>query len=137
MRDPTDEVKTMTTITERQTAIDDFLERAAKAMFPKSRETLIDVRTRNAEGDTALHLAALWGDEEAVKQLLMSGAFVDERGAAGRSALYYAVLKGHAAVAERLLAAGADPDLCMDLGMSPRVVAHQLRDERLIRLMEP
>ena len=127
----------MTTITERQTAIDDFLERAAKAMFPKSRETLIDVRTRNAEGDTALHLAALWGDEEAVKQLLMSGAFVDERGAAGRSALYYAVLKGHAAVAERLLAAGADPDLCMDLGMSPRVVAHQLRDERLIRLMEP
>lgn len=126
----------MTSIAERQPAVNDFLERAAKAMFPRSVETLIDVRTKSAEGDTALHLAALWGDEEAVEQLLRSGAFVDERGAGGRSPLYYAVLKGHAGVAERLLAAGADPDLGTDLGMSPRVVAHRLGNQGLIRLLE-
>lgn len=122
------------TTTERQQSITSILEQTAKAMFPVEREASIDVRTKNADGDTALHIAALGGDEGAVAQLLMAGAFVDEPGAGGRSALYYAALKGHTDIAAQLVAAGADPDMVMDLGMSPRTVATQHKDQRLIQL---
>jgi ankyrin repeat protein len=104
-------------------------------MFPHNGVTTIDVRTKNAAGDTPLHLAALWGDEEAVGQLLQAGAYVDEPGAGGRTALYYAILEGHLGVAERLIAAGADPDREADVGISPRDIAAQRRDDRVTRLL--
>lgn len=113
-----------------------FLAQAAKAMFPHQRERSIDVRSKSADGDTALHMAALWGDAAAVEQLLRAGAFVNEPGAGGRTALYYAALEGHAAVAEHLIAAGADPDLVVDIGMSSRDVASQRKDERMMELFE-
>lgn len=116
--------------------INSFLEQAAKAMFPDHGERPIDVRSKSADGDTALHMAALWGDVAAVEQLLAAGAFVNELGAGGRTALYYAALEGHVAVVERLLAAGADPDLVVDIGMSSRDVASQREDKRMMELFE-
>ena len=127
----------MTAMAEQRLGVAALLERAAMAMFPEDRRGPIDVRTKSADGDTALHVAALWGDRAAVEQLLKAGAFVDEPGAGGRTALYYAALKGHVSVAEHLIAAGANPDLRMDLGMSPRAVALQLEDGRLIELFAP
>jgi len=124
----------MTTTIERQRSATTVLEQTAKAMFSGARGALLDVHAKNADGDTALHIAALDGNEDAVAQLLSAGAYVDEPGAGGRSALYYATLKGHAGVAAQLVAAGADPDIVMDLGMSPRTVATQHKDERLLRL---
>jgi len=126
----------MTTTAEPHPPATATLERAADAKLSDDWVTPLDVRTKSADGDTALHIAALRGDEEAVARLLKSGAFVDEPGAGGRSALYYATLKGHIAIAERLIAAGADPDLRMDLGMSPRSIAHQLEEKRLMGLFE-
>ncbi len=127
----------MTATEEQRQGVSAFLERAAKAMFSEERRAPIDVRTKSADGDTALHMAALWGDPEAVAQLLKAGAFVDEPGAGGRTALYYAALKGHVDVAACLVDAGANPDVRMDLGMSPRAVALQLGDEALIELLAP
>jgi ankyrin repeat protein len=124
----------MTTLAERHSSIAAVLEQAAKSMFPKTARTSIDVRTRSATGDTALHMAALRGDATAVRKILTAGAFVDARGAGGRTALYYAALKGHLESARCLVAAGANPDLVMDLGMSPRTVAAQLRDRPLTEL---
>jgi ankyrin repeat protein len=115
---------------------DSMLEQAARSMYSKNGETSIDVRSKNADGDTALHVAALWGDVSVVDRLLQAGAFVNEPGAGGRTALYYAALEGHQAVAERLLAAGADPDQIVDIGMSSRDVASQRKDERLLELFE-
>jgi len=111
-----------------------FLAQAAKAMFPDQGAQAIDVRSKSADGDTVLHMAALWGDAGAVEQLLKAGAFVNEPGAGGRTALYYAALEGHLAVAEQLIAAGADPDLSVDIGMSSRDVASQRKDERMMEL---
>ncbi len=127
----------MTAMAEQRQGVAAFLERAAKTMFPEDRRGPIDVRTKSADGDTALHMAALWGDRQAIEQLLKAGAFVDEPGAGGRTALYYAALKGHVGVAECLVAAGANPDLRMDLGMSPRAVALQVEDGPLIELFAP
>lgn len=126
----------MTTIAQQSPSVSAILQQAARTMFPSNRARTIDVRTKSADGDTALHMEALWGDEAAVDQLLKAGAFVDEPGARGRSALYYATLEGHLGVAERLVTAGANPDLVMDLGMSPRSIALQIGDQRLIELFE-
>ena len=116
--------------------VNSFLAQAAKAMFPDQGERPLDVRSKSADGDTALHMAALWGDVAAVEQLLTAGAFVNEVGAAGRTALYYAALEGHVAVAERLVAAGADPDMVVNIGMSSRDVAAQREDKSMMELFE-
>ena len=116
--------------------VNGFLAQAARAMFPDQGERSIDVRSKSADGDTALHMAALWGDAAAVDQLLTAGAFVNELGAGGRTALYYAALEGHVAVAERLITAGADPDLVVNIGMSSRDVASQRGDQRMMELFE-
>jgi ankyrin repeat protein len=126
----------MTTNVQAPPSVADILAQAAKALFPNEGKASIDVRTKSADGDTALHVAALWGDEAAVDQLIKAGAFVDEPGGGGRTALYYAALKGHVSVAERLIAASADPDHVGDLGMSPRGIAQQIGDERMIKLFE-
>ena len=126
----------MTTNAQASQPVVAFLEQAARAMFPEQGDRPIDVRSKSAAGDTALHMAALWGDAAAVEQLLRAGAFVDEPGAGGRSPLYYAALEGHVGVAERLVAAGADPDLVVDIGMSCRDVASQREDQRLMELFE-
>ena len=123
----------MTRIAERQQSVNDILEQTGRAMFP-GEPVAIDVRTKDHDGDTALHLAALAGDEQAVRELLRAGAFVDELDANRRSPLYYAALKGHVAVVGPLLAAGANPDLTMELGLSPRVIAQRHRDQSLLQL---
>lgn len=126
----------MTTNVQGTQPVNSFLAEVAKVMFPDQGDRTIDVRSKSADGDTALHMAALWGDVAAVDQLLAAGAFVNELGAGARTPLYYAALEGHDTVAEHLVAAGADPDLVVDIGMSSRDVAVQRKDKRMMALFE-
>jgi ankyrin repeat protein len=62
-------------------------------------------------GRTALHTAALFGNQAAVKWLLVQGANVNaaEQGVAQRTPLHNAAFKGHAEVVRILLEHGANP----------------------------
>ena len=57
--------------------------------------------------DTPLHTACVWGDVEAVRLLVESGADVNARGDLGTTPLYDAVTFGHARCATLLLLVGA------------------------------
>jgi len=80
----------------------------------------VKVNQEDEGGQTALHMAADAGANEALDLLLSRGA--DEKAADhyGISVLQAAVIGGHVSVADRLLKAGADPDQADDDGDTPR-----------------
>ncbi len=69
----------------------------------------VDVRARNAAGDTPLHRAAEKGMRSLAESLLARGAEVNARSKNGETPLHFAALDADASVAELLLDAGADP----------------------------
>jgi ankyrin repeat protein len=92
---------------------------------------------RNGDGDTLLHLAALRGAEDDVKDLVALGAVVNARGDFGMTALHHAAIGGHVAVAERLLALGADRTAPDDFGQSPAKHAELGSHTKLAALLRP
>jgi uncharacterized protein len=69
----------------------------------------VDVKARNAAGDTPLHRAAEKGMRPLAESLLARGAEVNARSKNGETPLHFAALDADASVAELLLDAGADP----------------------------
>jgi ankyrin repeat protein len=68
----------------------------------------LDVKARNAAGDTPLHRAAEKGMRALAESLLARGAEVNARSRNGETPLHFAALDADASVAELLLDAGAD-----------------------------
>ena len=66
------------------------------------------IDSRDGDGNTALHLAAINGQAEALKKLIDARAGLDIPNAGGRTALICAVNEGKTAAARLLIAAGAD-----------------------------
>ena len=126
----------MANVAKQRQSVDEFLARVASHLLPGESGPTIDVRTKGVGGDTALHLAALWGDVRGVQLLLDAGAFIDEQNELGRSPLYYAILEGHDSVAEYLLESGADPDQSTELGFTPRLIAQRSRNPVLSGMLE-
>jgi ankyrin repeat protein len=75
-----------------------------------------DINATEADGTTALHRAAQFGDAELVASLLESGARVDAANRYGVTPLQAAAVSGNPRVAEALLAAGADPNAVLPEG---------------------
>ncbi|XP_041985571.1 serine/threonine-protein phosphatase 6 regulatory ankyrin repeat subunit A [Aricia agestis] len=73
----------------------------------EARPELVGV-VNSSSGLTPLATAARRGDTSMVRQLLASGAEVDQRSAHGRTALHVATLHHHLDTAHLLLASGAD-----------------------------
>src|SRR3972149_11117650 len=71
-----------------------------------------NVNSRTALGETALMLAALRGDLEVVRQLLVHGAEVNPSG--NWTPLIYAAVKGSVEISRLLLAYGADINATVD-----------------------
>src|SRR5271166_2086121 len=69
----------------------------------------VDIRLRNADGNTALWLACVSNDLRTVQTLIDAGIDVDSRNDTGATALMYAASTGKDQVVELLLRAGADP----------------------------
>lgn len=65
------------------------------------------LKTADYAGNTAVHLAAVAGDEDIMLELLQQGASVHERNRANNSPLFLATLSGKHKCAELLVAAGA------------------------------
>ncbi|XP_036410309.1 ankyrin repeat domain-containing protein 12-like isoform X2 [Megalops cyprinoides] len=66
------------------------------------------VNKRNERGETALHMAAIRGDAEQVKELIAAGADVNVKDFAGWTPLHEACNLGYYDVAKVLIAAGAE-----------------------------
>lgn len=83
----------------------------------------IAVDTRNAEGDSALHAAAVANMKKSVDFLLEHGVPVDVAGAGGRTPLMATVLKGQPVMARYLLSKKADPQKKDAEGYTPLSLA--------------
>jgi ankyrin repeat protein len=69
------------------------------------------VSSRDSEGRTALHFAAISGSEALVAMVLEAGVAVDVCDNHAKTPLHWAVAAGDASIASRLLDAGADVNL--------------------------
>jgi uncharacterized protein len=98
---------------------------------------LEDPASRNRDGESLLHLAAIRGSEADVRDLVSLGAVVNARGDLGMTPLHYAAVGGHIAVAECLLTLGADRSLPDDFGQSPAKVAALGSHAKLAELLRP
>ena len=89
------------------------------------------------DGFTALHLAAFFGHEDVVAELLRRGADVAAvaRNPLRVQALHSAAAGGHIAVARLLLDGGADPNARQEGGFTPIHAAAQAGDEELFDLL--
>ena len=58
-------------------------------------------------GETALHICAKWGDDEAIRVLVAHGADIDKPGEDGNTPLHYAAMLGQLAAVRALVRLGA------------------------------
>jgi ankyrin repeat protein len=92
---------------------------------------------RSGDGFTALHLAAFFGQDEAVRLLLARGADPDVPGTGWMTGtpLNAAASARHATVVALLLEAGADPDAVQRGGWTPLHSAAHNGDARTVELL--
>jgi ankyrin repeat protein len=65
------------------------------------------VRTERFDGETALHMAAKWGDVEAIKVLVSNGADINKRGEEDFTPLHYAAEQNKLEAVKCLVSLGA------------------------------
>ena len=81
----------------------------------------IEVKDPNTLGlfsTRPLHVAAIWGDCEAIKMLIEAGANINEKGEHGFTPLFEAVEQGHFEAVKLLVELGAQP-IKNDEGLLP------------------
>jgi ankyrin repeat protein len=69
--------------------------------------TVTSVHTERFDGETALHMAAKWGDAEAVQVLVANGADINKPGEEGFTPLHYAAEQDHLEAVRSLVSLGA------------------------------
>ena len=89
-----------------------------------------DANTRGLFNNYPLHVAAVWGDSEAIKLLVGAGARINQRGEHGFTPLMEAVAQGHHEAAALLISLGAEP-LRNDDGQIPSEYARVGGDDQL------
>ena len=95
----------------------------------------ITPHTRGLFGNTALHVAAVRGELDALGWLLDAGVDIHANGEEGYTALHEAVGHGHHEAVRFLLARGASPHRTNDDGESPLDIAQLSGDEATAALL--
>jgi ankyrin repeat protein len=93
------------------------------AVMKKMADGGFDGKTKDAEGNGALHLAAAAGAKEAGDYLLNRGFSIDEKGGEGRTPLMAAVMADKPEMVRWLLRQGADPKPKDDNGFMALMLA--------------
>ena len=92
--------------------LDEVLLSISDVLFPADLgEKPLTIDSRNASGDTPLHVMAWRDDLEGVQILISAGADVNAVGDMGETPLHVAVTKKNLAIVEALLRAGARDDI--------------------------
>lgn len=120
----------------------DVFAAAATGRLPALRaglQTAGAIGAYSYDGWTPLHLAAFFGQREAVRALLDAGADVRSvsRNSLGNTPLHAATAGKHADAALLLLHAGADPDVLDAGGHSPRRIATENGLDAVVAAMKP
>lgn len=99
-----------------QTTLDKYLEEVGT--HPTFEEfSRVNVHTRNCVGATALHFAAIQGNAEIARILLLAGADPNLKGEHGFTPLHEAIQQNHLDVIVELMSGGADPTIKNDWDM--------------------
>jgi serine/threonine-protein phosphatase 6 regulatory ankyrin repeat subunit B len=117
---------------------DDLISAANKGDLPRVKAFLdakADVNARQANGSTALMLAALGGHQEVVRALLDAKADVNAHQNAGITALCMASINGHQEVARALIAAGANVNAKADKGVTALMLAAKTGRLEVVRVL--
>jgi ankyrin repeat protein len=77
----------------------------------------VDINARNAEGRTALHLAAANGHDETIGRLITNGANLNIQDNAGNTPLHLAMIGGHDDCIDKLRSRGADQSIRNNQGV--------------------
>jgi uncharacterized protein len=99
-------------------------------------EGQVSVNSKRADGDTPLHIASTWGDTQAIRLLLKSGAEINAKGDMGYTPLHNAITYGHARCVEILLEAGADINCTNEFGKSALQLARTKGNDRIGAVVE-
>ncbi|XP_018577146.1 ankyrin repeat and death domain-containing protein 1A-like [Anoplophora glabripennis] len=100
-------------------------------------DTLEDVKIDavDADGQTALFHAALFGNAAVVRRLIEVGAQLDRKNKESKTALHMACQRGHCEVAQLLLAHEADMESRDEEGNTPLHVAAQNQQTELVHML--
>ncbi|XP_011856971.1 PREDICTED: ankyrin-1-like [Mandrillus leucophaeus] len=86
----------------------------------------------SSKGNTALHIAALAGQDEVVRELVNYGANVNAQSQKGFTPLYMAAQENHLEVVKFLLENGANQNVATEDGFTPLAVALQQGHENVV-----
>ena len=102
----------------------------------RQRSRKVHLNRGDEKGTTALMRACLRGNENRVKNLIVSGVQVDDCDDNGESALMHACLKGHEAIVELLLQANAEVGMKDDkYGMGALMLACENGHDGIVSML--
>ena len=100
---------------------------AAESMFPANDgQAVIEINTRNSEGDTPLHVFAWRGDVDSARVLIEAGADINAQGDFGETPLHVAIRLQQESLIILLLAAGAKTNICSEFNQTAQEMAAKL-----------
>lgn len=96
----------------------------------------IFVNTKSNFGDYPIHVAAVRGDNLAIKILLENGADINIKGEHGYTPLHSAVEQEHSDTVKLLLKLGADKTIKNDNGITPLDLAAIFEYKDIIQILQ-
>jgi ankyrin repeat protein len=89
----------------------------------------LSATSKTSVGETPLHVAASWGDLDAIKLLVDAGADLSARGDLGYTPLHEAAEQGHANAVALLIKLGARINMTQDQGLTASDLAKLMGNE--------
>jgi ankyrin repeat protein len=98
----------------------EVLKSTSDVLFPQGLgDAAVAIDSRDASGDTPLHVMAWRGDSHGTALLIEAGADVNAIGDMGEAPLHVAVRNESVGIVELLLRAGADPNIRSEFDETP------------------